>query len=70
VGCYTEPTWENKGAQWVKAGCWEQGWGNKPTSQSEDIVDCWANLVGVRVVYKTEFPHFAGGAADQPEWQQ
>jgi hypothetical protein len=34
-----------------------------------EVVDPRADLVGKRAVFKTEFPHLAGGGADQTESQ-
>jgi hypothetical protein len=75
-----EPAPENRGEarSWTSEWRWEKqqrlrvedggGWGvsggSQPTSQSRAVVDCWASLLRLRVVLKTELPHLSGKGAD------
>jgi hypothetical protein len=43
--------------------------GQQVNLQNRAMVDTCALLQGLRVVFKTELPHLAGGGADQKELQ-
>jgi hypothetical protein len=48
---------------------WEQGWDDRPTSQSGAGGGSWSWSLQQSTAFKTELPHFAGEGADQTELQ-
>jgi hypothetical protein len=45
------------------------GWATSQPAKVEQVVDPRDGLMGQRAALKTEFPHLAGGGADQTELQ-